>query len=478
MALSGSAPVSDQWTSRTAFLLAAIGSAVGLGNIWRFPTMAGESGGGAFVIVYILCVVLIGLPMVLSETLIGRAGGHNADSPGSIAEVAERSRASRSWAIFGFIGLLSAFLILSFYSVVAGWVLYFVWLSGGDFLSALAAGDPFRGAFADTSQDGLTAIFGDLLARPWQMLMQHALFMGVTIGIVASGVTGGIEKASRWLMPSFFVLLIGITLYSVATGSMAQATDFLFTPDFSKITPAVVNDALGQAFFSLSVGGAILITYGSYVPARVNLASTVAVIAIVDTLVAITAGLMIFPIVFSAGLDPAGGPGLIFNTLPVAFQLMPAGALVGFAFFILIFFAALTSSIALLESSAALVMRRFRLARKPTAIGTGLLAFLIGVLSILGYNVLSDVRPLAFWPAFADADILDSLDDVTGKIGLPLSALGIAIFTGWRIDRRLLVTETGLAPPLFALWRFLIAWLVPLAVFMILLFGLFPGLLA
>lgn len=470
--------IGEQWSSRTAFLLAAIGSAVGLGNIWRFPTLAGESGGGAFVLLYILCVVLLGLPLVLSETLVGRAGGHHPDAAGSIAEVAELSGQSRNWGIFGGIGIATAFLVLSFYSVVAGWVLHYVWASGADLLSAIAAFQPLAPAFDHMSQGQVTGMMGDLFASPAQMIFQHAIFMGITLAIVAIGVTGGIEKAAKWLMPSFFVLLVGITVYGAFIGEFGQAWAFLFTPDFSKITPQVVNEALGQAFFSLSIGGAILITYGSYVPKSVRLAPTAAIIAAVDTGVAIMAGMMIFPIVFAAGLDPAGGPGLIFQTLPVAFQQMPAGALVGFAFFVLVLFAALTSSIALLEGVTAFALRRYGLGRKRTATLVALGAFLIGVACALGYNVWSDVRPLAFWPTFAGNDILDTLDDLTGKIGLPLAGFGVAVFVGWRADRRLVEAETGLSPAMFAIWRGLVAWLAPVAIFLILLFGLFPTLLS
>jgi NSS family neurotransmitter:Na+ symporter len=474
---AGGAGVSEQWSSRTAFLLAAIGSAVGLGNIWRFPTLAGENGGGAFVLVYVLCVALIGLPIVLSEILIGRAGGSNSDAPGSIAEVAEKSGKSPHWRIFGGIGTIAMFLILSFYSVVAGWVLYYVWVSGADFFGALFAMDPFAPAFDHMGQDEVTGMMGQLFASPGQLILQHAIFMAVTLAIVAVGVTGGIEKAAKWLMPAFFVLLFALTIYSGFTGDMGAAFAFLFTPDFSKLSPTVLNDALGQACFSLSIGGALLITYGSYVPRNVRLAPTAGIIALVDTGVAIMAGLMIFPVVFSAGLDPAGGPGLVFRTLPLAFQQMPGGALVGFAFFILIFFAALTSSIALLEGPVAWLMRRTGLTRKPAALLAASAAFLIGVACALGYNVWSDVRPLWFWEAFKDADILDSIDDITGKIGLPLGGLGAAVFAGWVADRKLVAAETGLAGGMLVLWRFLVGWLAPIAVGLILVFGLFPKLL-
>ena len=477
VAVGSAAATQDGWSSRRAFVLAAIGAAVGLGNIWRFPTLAGENGGGAFVLVYVLCVLLIGMPLVLTEIMLGRASKGYADAVGSVADVAEQSGRSRGWAFFGGVEVLAAFLILSFYSVVAGWVLNYIWLSLEDFLGALFSGAPFAGAFAGQSQEAVTGLMGELFSSPWRLIAMHAIFMGITLLIVAIGVHDGIEKAATWLMPAFFVLLVLITVYGAFTGEFGQALAFLFTPDFSKLSPLVMNEALGQAFFSLSLGSAAMITYGSYVGAEVKWAPTAGMIAAADTGVAILAGLMIFPIVFSAGLDPAAGPSLIFQSLPIAFQTMPGGALVGLAFFVLIFFAALTSSISLLEGPTAWAMRKFGLGRRIAATMMAGGAFLIGVACALGYNVWSDVRPLAFWGIFETADILDSIDGVTGKIMLPLAGLGLSIFTGWRADRKLVEEQTGLEGGMFVLWRGLIAWLAPVAVFLILLFGLVPQIL-
>ena len=478
VAVAGAQVTEPGWSSRTAFLLAAIGAAVGLGNIWRFPTLAGENGGGAFVIVYICCVALIGMPMVLVEIMLGRAGSGHADAVGSVADVAEQSGASRAWSFFGGVEVLAAFLILSFYSVVAGWALNFVWVSGGDFFENLLAGTPLTAAFPHLSQDQVTGLMGDLFSNPQRMILFHALFMAVTCLIVAVGVHDGIEMAAEWLMPAFFVLLAGITVYGAFEGAFTTAVSFLFTPDFTKLTPAAVNEALGQAFFSLSLGSAALITYGSYVREGVKLAPTAGIIAAADTGVALLAGLMIFPIVFRAGLDPAAGPTLVFQSLPIAFQAMPGGSLIGLAFFILIFFAALTSSISLLEGPTAWAMDRLKLGRRATAVLVAGAAFLIGVACALGYSAWSDVRPLFFWSIFANSDILDSVDGITGKVMLPLAGFGLSIFVGWKADRTLLEAETGLSGLGFWLWRGLIAWLAPLAVGLILIFGLFPSLLA
>ncbi|ABC63162.1 sodium-dependent transporter [Erythrobacter litoralis] len=465
----------DGWSSRSAFILAAIGAAVGLGNIWRFPTLAGESGGGAFVFFYIACVFLLGLPLVLSEVFIGRAG--QTDAVGSIKKVARDSGASESWSIFGAVGAMAAFLILSFYSVVAGWVLYYVGVMGADLLGAIAAGEPFRGALAGESQEAIQGRMGNLFASPGLLLAMHLVFMGGTLFIVARGIGSGIEKAATWLMPAFFVLLVGITIYGAFVGDMGDAIAFLFTPDWSKLTPAVMNSALGQALFSLSLGVAGLITYGSYINEGSKLGSTSATIAIADTSVALLAGLMIFPIVFAVGLDPAAGPTLVFQTLPFAFQSMPAGALIGFLFFVLILVAAITSSISLLEVPTAYGIGERGWSRRQSALIFGGGAFVVGIACLLGYNVWADVRLLGFWPLFAETDILDTIDGFTGKVMLPLGALLTSVFIGWKADRKMVQEVTGLEGPMFAIWRFLIAWLCPLAVTIILITGLFPAVL-
>lgn len=475
MAVSPGSTEREGWSSRSAFILAAIGAAVGLGNVWRFPTLAGENGGGAFVLVYVGCVFLLGLPLVLAEIFIGRTGQD--DAVGSIRKVATRSGASGRWSGFGVIGVIAAFLILSFYSVVAGWVLYYVGVMGGDFLGALAAGDPFRGALAGESREMIQGRMGNLFADPMLLLVMHLVFMGGTLFIVARGIGSGIEAAATILMPMFFVLLVGITVYGAFVGEIGGALAFLFTPDFGKLTPQAMNEALGQALFSLSLGVAGLITYGSYIKGPAPLGPTAVTIAIADTSVALIAGLMIFPIVLAVGLDPAAGPTLVFQTLPFAFQAMPAGSLIGFLFFILILVAAITSSISLLEVPTAWGIGEMGWSRRTSSLVFGGGAFLIGVACLLGYNVWADVRPLGFWPLFADTDILDTVDGFTGKVMLPLVAFFTAVFVGWQADRRLVAEMTGLAGFWLSVWRFLIAWLCPLAVGVILVTGLFPQLL-
>ncbi|WP_108790982.1 sodium-dependent transporter [Erythrobacter sp. Alg231-14] len=475
MVASTGSTAREGWSSRSAFILAAVGAAVGLGNVWRFPTLAGENGGGAFVLFYVGCVFLLGLPLVVSEIFIGRTGQN--DAVGSIRTVAEKSGVSKAWSGFGLLGVVAAFLILSFYSVVAGWVLYYVGVMGGDFLSAVGSGDLFRGALPGESQTDIQDRLGGLFGNPWLLLAMHAVFMGATFTIVARGIGSGIEAAATILMPMFFVLLVGITIYGAFVGDMTEALAFLFTPDWSKLTPQVMNTALGQALFSLSLGVAGLITYGSYIKGSAGLGPTSLTIAFADTGVALIAGLMIFPIVFAVGLDPAAGPTLVFQTLPFAFQTMPAGALIGLLFFVLILVAAVTSSISLLEVPVAWGIGEMGWSRPKSTMIFGGGAFLIGVACLLGYNVWSDVRLLGFWSLFAETDILDTVDGFTGKVMLPLGAFFTAIFVGWRADRKLVAEMTGLSGVWLSAWRFLIAWLCPLAVGLILVTGLFPEIL-
>ncbi len=470
------APDQAQWSSKAAFVLAATGSAVGLGNLWRFPTEAGSNGGGAFVLLYVLCVVLIALPLLLAESLIGRHGQRS--TIGSAVQLARQSGASPAWSLLAVVGLIANTAILTFYCVVAGWVVYFIGTSAVDVVGAMTAGQPLRGAYALQSVDEIQQIMPTLFANPVLLVGLQFAFVLVTVWIVARGVKGGIEMAATWLMPAFFFLLIGITVYAAIVGDFAAAVTFLFTPDFERaLQPGVLSSALGQAFFSLSLGGGAMIAYGAYASRDTNLAQTSGMIAFADTAVAIIAGLAIFPIVFSVGMEPDAGPTLMFQSMPTAFHSMPGGAIVGLLFFVLALFAALTSSVSLLEISVGWVMERFGASRGKAATGIGALVFLVGLLSALSFNVLADQRPIPFIPGFENANWFDAIDGITGRLLLPLSGLITAIFIGWVADRKLVNGETGLTGGALVAWRFLIAWLCPVAVAAILVIGLFPQLL-
>lgn len=460
----------EQWSSRFGFLMAAIGSAIGLGNFWKFPYEAGENGGGAFVLVYLLCVVFIALPVLWAELVIGRHG--KLSGPGSFGAIAkERGQSSSAWAMAGWLAVLATFLILSFYSVIAGWILYYIFNAAS-------------GAFVGASNDEIGAIFDSLLASPVKLTIVHAVFMAFTTFIVARGIRGGIEWSVKFLMPIFIVLMIGIVAYSLIEGDAEEAARFLFTVDFTKITFKVAIEAIGHAFFSVGVGAALMITYGAYLDDSVNLPVSGVIIAGADTLIAILAGFAIFPIVFAVGLSPASGPGLLFVTLPSAFGAMPYGSLVGTLFFILGFVAALTSSIAIMEVVVSRLEETKVLGRAKWASIAGFACFLFGILTVLSFNVLSDFHPFNAIPLLEGKTVFDTVDFLASNVLLPLGGIFAAVFVGWVMTREEVRAELGLSDgPVFKFWRFLVRWACPIAVFLVLLgfFGVFNwlnGLLA
>lgn len=457
----------ENWSSRSAFILAAVGSAVGLGNMWRFPAEAGENGGGAFVLFYIFCVLLIGLPVLLSEVLIGRHGQANA--PESVRRVARDSNAHEGWSILASLGVLGAFLILSFYCVVGGWVVYYIGVFVGDLFQTGLAGGAFEGRAASDVEGLLPGLFGN----GGLMVGLNLGFLAVTMFFVARGISSGIEWVAVYLMPIFFALFLGITVYGAFTGNFGEAVAYLFTFDFSKLTGEVMLAAVGQAFFSLSLGVAGMITYGSYANRDTNLGETSGIIAGADTAVAMLAGLAIFPIVFAAGLSASAGPGLMFQSLPIAFQAMPFGSLIGLAFFIMVFFAALTSSVGLLEAPTAYVFEKFNVTRPIATLIVGLGAAVLGVFASLSFNEMAEFYPLNFIPLFAETNFFDTLDGVTAKLFMPIGAILTCIFVGWIADAKLIDDENGLDGVLHQTWRALVRFVCPIALTVILLAGLF-----
>ena len=455
----------EGWSSRSAFILAAVGSAVGLGNMWRFPAEAGENGGGAFVLFYILCVLLIGLPVLLSEVLIGRHG--QASAPESVRRVAAESGKSSRWAILADFGVLGAFLVLSFYCVVGGWVLYYVGVFAQDLVTTGLTGSAFEGRPGSE----IEALWPALTGNGALMAGLHVLFLAITFFFVARGVSKGIEWVATWLMPTFFALFVGITIYGAFTGEFSQAVSYLFTFDFSKLTGSVMLAAVGQAFFSLSLGVAGMMTYGAYVGRDVNLAGTSVIISGADTAVALIAGLCIFPIVFAAGLEATAGPGLMFQSLPLAFQDMPFGSLIGLLFFAMVFFAALTSSVSLLEAPTAWLKGRAGMPRATATAIVAIGALLLGVAAALFFG--APVPGISKIDLFADQDIFGVLDTVTSKVLMPVGAILTSVFVGWIASRRLIDSENGLSGGLEAFWLFLVRWLCPLALAVILVMGIF-----
>jgi len=449
MALTTSTDSDSTWSSGTTFVLAAIGAAVGLGNIWKFPYVVGVSGGGAFVLVYVLCVALIAIPILIGELLIGRLGSKS--PPVAMADVAERSGRSRTWGVVGWMGMIVGYLIATFYSVIAGWTLAYIF----------KAATGFGGA----SSGEVAAQFDALLDSPATLTAWHTVFLFATLFIVARGLQGGIEKAVKFLMPSLFVMLLVMIGYGAFAGDLGAALSFLFSTDFSKIDGPVILSAIGQAFFSIGVAMGLMMVYGSYVPKNVSLTRASLIIAVADTLVAILAGLMIFPIVFANGLDPASGPGLIFKTLPTAFAAMPGGALFGTLFFVLLAFAAVTSSISIIEPIVAYGRDRWGMSRIKGCTVFGILAWLIGMLSVFSFNVWSDVTPLGAFKVFEGKSFFDLIDYFTANLLMPLGGILMAVFVGWLVKPRVLAEDLSFGSPvLFTVWLWMVRVVAPLAI--------------
>ncbi|MFP3976588.1 sodium-dependent transporter [uncultured Marinobacter sp.] len=445
------------WSSRFAFILAATGSAVGLGNVWKFPYIVGENGGGAFVLVYLLCIAIIGVPIMMAEIYIGRSGRHN--PIGSMRLVAERNLSSPAWRISAVIGMIAAFVILSFYSVIGGWAASYV-------------GHAALGDFNGGNSESIGKLFGDLLASPKQLLAWHTLFMVLVILVVSQGLKNGLERAVSILMPALFILLLITVGYATTTGHFGEAVSFLFTPDFNALTVNGVLIALGHAFFTLSLGMAIMMAYGSYLGRDVAVGRTAVTIGLMDTAVALLAGLAIFPIVFANGLEAGAGPGLIFQTLPLAFGNMPMGDVFGTLFFVLLLFAAWTSGISLLEPVVEWVEENTNMERSGSAIFVGVLCWLLGIASVLSLNVWADVTPLDMFARFEGKTIFDLLDFFTANILLPLSGLLTAIFVGWFVAKESLKSDLEMSDGTFALWLNFLRFVTPVAVVIVFAYNL------
>ena len=445
------------WSSRMAFILAATGSAVGLGNIWKFPYVTGENGGGAFVLVYLLCIAIVGIPIMMAEVYIGRSGRHNPIT--SFRLVAERNLASPVWRISAIVGVLAAFIILSFYSVIGGWAASYV-------------GHAAMGDFTGQSADAIGELFGGLLASPVTLLIWHTIFMALVIFVVARGLKSGLERAVTILMPALFVLLLVAVGYATTTGHFGEAVSFLFTPDFGALTMDGVLVALGHAFFTLSLGMAIMMAYGSYLGNDVSVGRTAVTVSIMDTVVALMAGLAIFPVVFANGLEAGAGPGLIFQTLPLAFGQMPMGSVFGALFFVLLLFAAWTSAISLLEPVVEWLEDKLIVGRVGSTVVVGVACWLLGIASILSLNEWSGFAPLGMFERFEGNTIFDLLDFFTANVMLPLSGLLTALFVGWCVAKESLQSNLALAGGSFALWYNLVRFVTPVAVAIVFVYNL------
>ncbi len=457
--------IHGQWSSRLMFILAAAGSAVGLGNIWKFPYITGENGGGAFVLMYLVCILAIGIPIMMAEIMLGRRGRKSPIN--TMRDLAAADGLNPAWGLLGWMGVLAGVLILSYYSVIAGWALAYVFRAGAGLFNGLDA-------------KGVGDLFGGLVGSPEKLLAWHSIFMFMTMLVVAQGVKNGLEQAVRWLMPMLFVLMLVMVGYAMNTGAFDRGLDFLFSMRFGEVFHACETIdgaricefswqplliAMGHAFFTLSLGMGAIMVYGSYMPKRASIAAASIWIAIADTSVALLAGMAIFPIVFANGLEPGSGPGLIFQTLPLAFGHMPYGQLFGTLFFVLLVFAAWTSAISLIEPAVAWLVENKGHSRLRASVISGIVVWLVGVGTIFSFNLWSGDHYKLFGKTF-----FDLLDYLTANIMLPLGGVLIAIFAGWLMSRAASEDELNLAhPALYGIWRFLVRYVTPLAVFIVML---------
>lgn len=442
------------WSSRMAFILAVTGSAVGLGNIWKFPYIAGQNGGGAFVLVYLICVVVIGMPVMMSEILIGRRGRRN---PVATMELLGKEEGSSGkWRWVGSMGVLAGILILSYYSVIAGWTLAYVVKSAS-------------GAFAGASAEIVGTHFSSFVGN-WKLVaFCHTLFMSLTIFVVARGVERGLEQAVRFMVPALLLLMLLLLGYSMSSGYFGHGLRFMFSIPEScmQLTEACpltwdsVLAALGQAFFTLSIGMGAIMAYGAYLPEETSITGASTAVVTADTSIAMLAGLAIFPLVFANGLEPAAGPGLVFQTLPLAFGQMTGGVFFSTIFFVLLAFAAWTSAIGLMEPAVAWVVEHFNRTRAQATVIIGGLIWGIGLGSVLSFNVLADTK-------FFKGTIFDNVDFLTSNIMLPLGGLLITIFAGWVMCRNSTADELGSSGTLYKAWRILARFIAPIGILFVL----------
>ena len=437
-----------EWSSRTAFILAATGSAVGLGNIWKFPYITGENGGGAFVLIYILCVLFIGIPIMLSEVYLGKRGRLNPIA--SIRYISERENRSKNWQIIGLIGILAGILILSYYSVIAGWTM------------AYATRTAF-GVINNIDALGATKMFNDFVSDPERLLAWHTIFSIITAIVVSKGVKSGLESAVIRLMPALLVLLLALVIFSAIEGDFMNGMKFMLYPDFSQVTWKTILIAMGQAFFSLSLGMGALMVYGSYLSSDISIPQTCVIVASLDTLVALLAGLAIFPIVISAGLEMTQGPGLLFQTLTVAFGAMPGGQLFGTLFFILLIFAAWTSSISLIEPMVIWLIEKFNISRIQAAIISSGTAWLLGIGTIVSFNIGKEIK-------IFNMNIFEMLDYLTSNILLPMGGIMITIYVSWLISKESIDSELNISSTILRrIWYLSARIIAPLAVIFVML---------
>jgi neurotransmitter:Na+ symporter, NSS family len=433
----------SHWSNRWTFMLATAGSAIGLGNIWKLPYMIGVNGGSAFVLIFIASIIFLAIPLMMTEIMLGRRGQKNPLD--AIKLLAKEANAHSAWSFIGAMGMLAGVLILSFYSVVGGWVLSYINFS-------------IQGTFTNITATKAANNFDQLLAQPLTLLLWHTLFLLMTMVVVARGVNEGLEKANNILIPMLFAILLVLLGYSMSVGDISAAFRFMFSPDFSKVTPVAILSALGHAFFTLSLGMGSVMVYGSYLGKNESIGQMTLFIAALDTAIGLLSGLAIYALVFGNQLEPNAGPGLIFQTLPIALGAMPAGNVFATLFFVLVGFAAWTSSISLVEPAVAWAIENSRITRKQASLILGFVIWLIGLCVVLSFNIWQEVE-LAF-----GLGIFDSLDKLTSTIMLPLGGLLMAIFAGYLMKNQHVKEELNLKGWPFLFWKIANTVIAPVAV--------------
>ncbi len=438
------------WSRRTAFMFAAIGSAVGLGNIWKFSYMTGENGGAAFVLVYLACVVLIGFPVMMAEIVLGRRGRHSPIQ--TMRRLAKQDGRSRNWQAIGWLGMLAGVMILSFYLVISGW-------------TAAYLVDSIFGTFQGFDRATAESHFARLTESPWRLLGWHTLMTILVAWIILRGVNRGIEQATTILIPSLFGLLLLLVGFAALHGDFGRGINYLFSFNYEQLSPEVALKAMGQAFFSLSIGMGAIMVYGAYLPRQFSIPEAAGVVVTADVLVAILMGIALFPIVFASGMEPDAGPGLIFQTLVIAFGQMPGGWLIGVLFFALTLIAAWTSAISLLEPAVSWLVDSRGMSRRAATLASSAVIWLAGLGTVVSFNIGKD------W-TFHGQNFFEWMDYLASNVMLPVGGILIAVYAGWMVKRSVLEGEADMGKGwLFECWLWLVRLLVPVAVFLILLNG-------
>jgi len=448
-----------RWSSYYTFLAASIGTAVGIANIWKFTYVAGANGGGMFVMLYIVAMAFIAVPALIAEMMIGQRGGRSV--VGTMRILSQRDGISKHWELYGLLALLGVFIVLSFYAVIAGWTIDYFVIS-------------LRGAFANIDSEGAASLFDRLQSDPVRMIMAQAAFLLFTAGSVALGLNKGVERILGTLIPTLFLLILALLGYAMFYADFAAGVEFLLKPDFGSFNVTVLLMAMGQAFFSLGVGLGVMMTIGAYTDTSISIAKAAVIIGAADCIVAILAGLAIFPIVFTYGLTPGEGPALIFLTLPVAFGQMPGGQVFGPMFFILMTFAALTSSIVIFETIVVWLEEYTSWPRRRLALLAGLAVWIAGLATVFSFNIWSDIKPLAVFSAFADKTMFDLLDYLASNILMPLGGIVVCILAAWVLPAAVVRVGTGIGSErTYRVWQKLVRYLVPSVVALVFFVNLF-----